>query len=265
MLFEVDDLTYRYDDGTPALEGVSLSVAPGGQVVILGSNGSGKSTLLRLLNGLLFASSGSVRFRGRELREASLEEADFRAEFRQSVGFVFQNAEAQLFNATVFEELAFGPRQMGLPESIVRDRAHDVLNFLGISHLADRPPFRMSGGEKRKVAIGSILSMNPDVLLFDEPFLGLDPRSQSWLVGTIQQLQAAGKTTIIATHTLDMVPRVATKMIVLSEEHRVVSTSSVAAGLADTEMLETANLREAAPREVAHPARQSGKVAEVEP
>ena len=244
MLFDVDHLAYRYADGTPALEGVTFEIEAGDRAVVLGSNGSGKSTLLRLLDGLLFASSGAVRFRGRELSEKSLADAEFRTEFRQSVGFVFQNADAQLFNATVFEELAFGPRQMGLAETMVTERVRDVLGFLGIGHLADRPPFRMSGGEKRKVAIASVLTMNPDVLLFDEPFLGLDPRSQAWLVSTIQQLQAAGKTTIIATHTLDTVPRVASKMLVLSEQHTVARVSSVEEGLRDYELLRRANLVE---------------------
>ena len=245
MLFELDHVAYHYSDGTPALEGVTATIKSGDQTVILGSNGSGKSTLLRLLNGLVFPTSGQVRFKGKVLSEKSLGQREFRTEFRQSVGFVFQNADAQLFNATVFEELAFGPRQMGLSEAEVTLRVNDVLNFLGMAHLADRPPFRMSGGEKRKVAIASVLSMNPDVLLFDEPFLGLDPRSQSWLIGTIRQLQVAGKTTIIATHTLDTIPRVATKMIVLSEEHTVASISSVEDGLRDTQMLRRANLVEA--------------------
>ena len=244
MLFEIDQLVYHYADGTPALEGVTIGIDSGDQTVIVGSNGSGKSTLLRLLNGLIFPTSGEVRFKGRELSEKSFHDPEFRTEFRQTVGFVFQNAEAQLFNATVFEELAFGPHQLGLIEAKVTERVNDVLDFLGIAHLADRPPFRMSGGEKRKVAIASVLSMNPDVLLFDEPFLGLDPRSQSWLVGTIQQLQAAGKTTIVATHTLDKIRSVASKMIVLSEDHTIASVSSVEDGLRNLEVLKRANLVE---------------------
>ncbi|HLK15714.1 MAG TPA: ABC transporter ATP-binding protein [Fimbriimonadaceae bacterium] len=242
MLFEAEGLGYRYDDGTPALEAVTFDVEAGDQLAVLGANGSGKSTLLRLLNGLLFPSAGVLRFRGRNLSEAAFKTAEFRTEFRQSVGFVFQNADAQLFNPTVFEELAFGPRQLGLPEAIVTQRVRDILDFIGIPHLADRPPFRLSGGEKRKVAISSVLSMNPDVLLFDEPFLGLDPRSQAWLVGTIRQLQEAGKTTIIATHTLDKLPLVAEKLILLSEEHTVEAVTIVETGLRDLAMLRRANL-----------------------
>jgi len=166
------------------------------------------------------------------------------------VGFIFQNADAQLFNATVFEEVAFGPRQLGLTESEVMSRVEDVLSFLGIQHLSDRAPFRLSGGEKRKVAIASVLSMNPDVLMFDEPFLGLDPRSQKWLVRTLQQLQAAGKTTIVATHTLDTVPQIATKALVLMEDHKSVSMGCAKEMLADLSLLSRANLIEDIPEAV---------------
>jgi cobalt/nickel transport system ATP-binding protein len=244
MLFEISDLVYRYGDGTAALEGASLSIPEGSRMAILGANGSGKSTLLRLLNGLIFPTSGSVRFRGREISEKALGEADFRQEFRRSVGFVFQNADAQLFNATVGEEIAFGPRQLGMTEQEVKERSDDVMGFLGIGYLADRPPFRISGGEKRKVAIASVLSMNPDVLMFDEPFLGLDPRSQAWLVRTLGQLQDAGKTTIVATHTLEAVPRIASTMMVLSENHKIVHSGPVTEGLENLQLLREANLIE---------------------
>lgn len=242
MLFEVEGVSYRYDDGTPALTNISFRVDSGEHVSVLGANGSGKSTLLRLLAGLVFADAGTVRFDGAVLSEATLADAAMRTEFRRRVGFVFQNADAQLFNATVAEELAFGPRQLGLAESEVESRVEDILGFLGIHHLAGRPPFRMSGGEKRKVAIASVLTMNPDVLLFDEPFLGLDPRSQAWFVGTVQRLQAAGKTTLIATHTLERIGDVADKTIVLSEQHEMLAATSVDAGLKDTALLTAANL-----------------------
>jgi len=244
MLFELREVEYRYADGTPALEKVSMTIESGDRLAVLGANGSGKSTMLRLLNGLLFPDSGSVRFRGEDLSEKALQNPDFRQRFRQSVGFVFQNADAQLFNATVLEEVAFGPRQLGLSESEVLSRTNDVLGFLGIRHLADRPPFRLSGGEKRKVAIASILSMNPDVLILDEPFLGLDPRSQSWLIRTLNQLHGAGKTTIIATHTLDTVHRVADTALVLSESHQPVAQGSVSEVLANQSLLRQANLVE---------------------
>ena len=244
MLFEASEIEYRYADGTQALLNVSISIDQGESVAILGANGSGKSTLLRILNGVLFPSSGAVLFRGEELSEKSLHRPEFRQQFRQSVGFVFQNADAQLFNATVFEEIAFGPRQLGISETEVDIRVKDMLSFLGIEHLSDRAPFRLSGGEKRKVAIASVLSMNPEVLILDEPFLGLDARSQSWLVRTLTQLHAAGKTTIVATHTLDLIPRIADKAFVLSESHQPIAQGPANQVLADRALLLAANLIE---------------------
>ena len=244
MLYELNNVGYRYPDGAPALEEIAFAIEPGESTALLGANGSGKSTLLRLLSGLHFPTEGEVRFQGRELSEKAFQDPAFSQTFRQSVGFVFQNAEAQLFNATVFDEVAFGPRQLGLDESIVLSRVQDTLAFLGIEHLADRPPFRLSGGEKRRVAIASVLSMNPQVLLFDEPFLGLDPRGQTWLVRTLQDLQKAGKTTLIATHTLDLVPRVAEKAVVLGEDHRLKAIGKVSEVMENVALLVEANLVE---------------------
>ncbi len=244
MLFNLSNVGYRYEDGTPALEDITFSVRSGESVAILGANGSGKSTLLRLLDGLHSPSEGSVTFEGHLLNEETLKDAGFRQRFRQAVGFVFQNADAQLFNATVAEEVAFGPRQLGLPESEVWSRTHETLSYLGIGHLSERPPFRLSGGEKRKVAIASVLSMNPQVLIFDEPFLGLDPRGQTWLVRTIRELQAAGKTTIIATHTMDMVPRIADVAVVLGENHRLLAVGSVSDTFTNQGLLVESNLIE---------------------
>ncbi len=244
MLFELDAVGYRYADATSALTGVTFSIPACSGVAILGANGSGKSTLLRVLSGLHFASEGSVRFKGEPLTEAASKQPEFRQRFRQSVGFVFQNADAQLFNATVYDEIAFGPLQLGYADSEVRRRVVETLAFLGINHLAERAPFRLSGGEKRKVAIASVLAMNPEVILFDEPFLGLDPRGQSWLVRTLWQLQDAGKTTIIATHTLDLVSRIANLAIVLNEEHRLLASGPVSDIFTNDALLIEANLIE---------------------
>lgn len=242
MLFELRDVAFHYEDGTPALNGIDASIAAGDRLVILGANGSGKSTLLRILAGLEFPTGGRIRWDGTELSEKSLRDASFRTDFRTRVGFVFQNADAQLFNATVQEEIEFGPRQMGLQEPEVRERATDIMRLLGIQHLAERPPFRLSGGEKRKVAMASVLSMNPDVILMDEPFLGLDPRSQSWLLKTLQILSASGKTTILATHTLDLVPQVSDRVWMLDETHHLIADAPSAQVLQDVGRLRRANL-----------------------
>ncbi len=242
MLFDLVNVSYAYPDGTPAVSNLSFSVNRGSRVAILGANGSGKSTLLRLLNGLYFADAGQVRFEYTPLSESTLGDATFQADFRQRVGFVFQDADAQLFNATGYDEIAFAPRQLGLDEAEVQLRVNDVAHFLGITHLLDRAPFRLSGGEKRKLAIASVLSMNPEVLLLDEPILGLDPRSQEWLIDTLGRLHKAGKTIIIATHNLPTLTRVADTGIVISDEHELLAQGPLTQILANQALLRRANL-----------------------
>ncbi len=242
MLYNLRNVSFTYPEGTIALDGISLGIMEGERIALLGSNGSGKSTLLRILNGLHFPTSGEVLFRNEPMSEKHLSAPDTQYRFRQSVGFVFQDADAQLFNASVWEEVAFAPRQLGLSEDRVERRVRDTLTFLGIEHLADRAPFRLSGGEKRKVAIASVLSMNPEVLLFDEPIAGLDPRMQSWLVRTLNQLQKIGRTTVVATHHLDSLPLIADRVLILSEEHRLVGSFTVAEALQSEQMLLDCNL-----------------------
>lgn len=235
--YECEEVHYIYPDGTVGLQGVSFQVQQGERVAILGTNGSGKSTLLRLLDGLTEPTQGEIRYRGTPLTEKNLSRPEFQRYFRQQVGFVFQDADAQLFNPTVWEEVAFAPRQLGLSPREVEQQVADTLNLLGISHLAERPPFRLSGGEKRKVAIACVLSANPDVLLLDEPTAGLDLRTQAWLVHTLRLLQEAGKTLLIATHNLSLLPEVADRAIVLSEEHTILTDCSIPQVLQDTDLL----------------------------
>jgi cobalt/nickel transport system ATP-binding protein len=242
MLFELDKVCFTYADGSQALHDISAEISHRGRYAILGANGSGKSTLLRILNGLDEPQSGTLSFDERHLTAKRLSQPDFHFEFRTRVGFVFQDADAQLFNPTVWEEVAFGPRQLGLSETDVSRRVLDTLSFLGIEHLAHRAPFRLSGGEKRKVAIASVLSMNPEVILFDEPVAGLDPRMQSWLVRTLNDLQRAGKTTIVSTHNLQILPLIAGKALILNEEHGLHGIYDVQDVLRDEQLLSDVNL-----------------------
>ncbi|HYQ81416.1 MAG TPA: ABC transporter ATP-binding protein, partial [Anaeromyxobacteraceae bacterium] len=159
--------------GRPALRGVSFAVQPGERVVVLGVNGCGKTTLLRLLDGLLFASRGRVSYGGEPLDERSLGEAAFRRRFRGEVALLFQNVDAMLFNPTVADEIAFGPRQLGLPE--VERRVARWAEVFGVTPFLERPPFELSGGEKKRVALASILAIDPRVLLLDEATANLDP------------------------------------------------------------------------------------------
>jgi cobalt/nickel transport system ATP-binding protein len=241
-LLVCEGLNYAYLERYPALLDVSLTVARGERVALLGANGSGKSTLLKVLDGLVFPDSGSYRAFGEPVTEETLEDEQMSEGFRSRVGFVFQNSDAQVFSPTVREEVAFGPLQLGMSRDEAAGRVEDVLVMLGIAELADRAPFQLSGGQKKKVAIATVLVMNPEVLLFDEPTAALDPRTRFWLVELVEQLGAAGKTIVHATHDLDLLPRIADRAVVFSEEHRIVLDAPAERVLADEDLLVEVNL-----------------------
>ena len=238
----VDDARYAYLGRFTALDGVSLSVARGEKVALLGANGCGQSTLLKLLDGLLFAESGAYSAFGEAVTEDRLEDEEFNAGFRSRIGFVFQNSDAQVFSATVREEIAFGPLNMGMPVGEAEQRVDDTLAMLDICALADRAPYQLSGGQKKRVAIASVLVMNPEVLLFDEPTAALDPRTRHWLLELIDELHRAGKTIVVATHDLEHLDRLADRCAVFSEEHRIVADGPTAEILAGNARLRSVNL-----------------------
>jgi cobalt/nickel transport system ATP-binding protein len=242
LVFDARDLQYAYLGRFPALEGVSLSIARGEKVALLGANGCGKSTLLKVLDGLLFADAGELRAFGELVTEDHLEDEQFSRGFRSRVGFIFQNSDAQVFSPTVREEIGFGPLNMGLDVAVVEHRVADTLAMLDIEALAERAPFQLSGGEKKRVAIASVLVMNPEVLLFDEPTAALDPRTQQWLIELIVELNAAGKTIVLATHDLDVLDVLADRCLVFSEDHRVAAEGPPEVVLADRDLLLATNL-----------------------
>jgi cobalt/nickel transport system ATP-binding protein len=235
-------LTYSYLDRFVALDGVDLTVHRGEKLALLGANGCGKSTLLKILDGLIFPSGGTFTAYGEPVTEDSLEDEQMNAGFRSRIGFVFQNSDAQVFSPTVREELSFGPLQLGLDRAEVVNRVEDVLELLQIRELADRAPFQLSGGQKKRVAIGTVLAMNPEVLLFDEPTAGLDPRTAEWLTGLIEDLAEAGKTIVLATHDLDSLERIADRCVVFSEAHRIVAEGTPAEVLGRRDLLLEVNL-----------------------
>jgi cobalt/nickel transport system ATP-binding protein len=241
-LLTLDDVHYRYLDRFVALDGVSLSIRRGEKVALLGANGCGKSTLLKILDGLLFPDCGTFHAFGTEVTEGALEDEQLCRGFRSRVGFVFQNSDAQVFSPTVREEIAFGPLNMGLDRDEVDRRIGDTLALLSIEGLADRAPYQLSGGQKKRVAIASVLVMNPEVLIFDEPTAALDPRTQEWLVELIVELNAAGKTIVVATHDLASLDALADRCLVFSEEHRLVAEGTPAEVLADRTLLRSVNL-----------------------
>lgn len=240
--FVLSGVRHEYQAGIVALEGIDLIIERGQQVAVVGANGSGKSTLLRLLDGLAFPTSGTVTAFGHPLTERAIEEPRFRREFRSRVGFVFQDADVQLFNPTVFDELAFGPLQLGLPEDGVRERVSKTAEALRISKLLDRAPYTLSGGEKKRVAIASVLTMQPDVLLMDEPTNALDPRSQVWLLEVLADRKVAGCTAVLATHDLSAAAEACDRMVVLSEDHSIVADGTPAEVLAQSDLLLEVNL-----------------------
>jgi cobalt/nickel transport system ATP-binding protein len=240
-IFEVEDARYDYNE-IPALEGVSFTVAAGEKIALLGANGSGKSTLLKMLDGLLFPTAGSIKAFDVELSQESLRDEGFSRAFRRRVGFVFQNADVQLFSPTVRDEVAFGPLHLGLAEEEITRRVDDTIHILGLEHLQERAPYNLSGGEKKRVALASVLAINPDVLLFDEPTAGLDPKTSSFLVGLMGSLNEAGKTIITTTQDLSIVGAVADRVLILGEDHRLVGEGSPATVLEDRELLLKANL-----------------------
>ena len=211
MIFEARNVSYRYAEAT-ALDGVSFEIERGQRVSVLGANGSGKSTLLRLLDGLCFACGGAVCFDGRELTEEALGDEAFAEKFRRTVAFVFQNPDVQLFNPTVFDEIAFGPLQLGIEG--IEEKVKEMLERFGIAHLKDRAPHRLSGGEKKRVALASALVLDPEVLILDEPTAALDPESQSVMIDFL--LDCRGKKTVItATHSLEIAGEIAEVCMVL--------------------------------------------------
>ncbi len=207
-IVEVQDLTHTYTDGTAAVSGISFRIHHGESVAVVGANGAGKSTLLLHLNGYLTPQKGTVRIGDFPLTKETLRD------IRRTVGMIFQDPDDQLFMPTVAEDVAFGPLNLGLPPDEVELRVQQALERVGIGHLRDRPPYKLSGGEKRSVSIATVLAMSPDILVMDEPTANLDPRARRML---IELLAGFHHTKIIATHDLDMVLDLCPRTIVLKE------------------------------------------------
>ena len=241
MMIELQNVSFFYDE-ICALKNVSLNIGRGESVALMGSNGCGKSTLLRLINGIVFPQKGDYRFDGAAVSPRYLCDPRSAKLFHSRIGFVFQNAEVQLFCSTVYDEIAFGPRQMGLEEHEVETRVADCLSLLGIENLARRQPYHLSGGEKKKTAIASVLSLNPDVLTLDEPLNGLDPRMQRWFVELIVKLNQSGKTVITSTHNLELVHELARRAVLFDESHGIAADMPVEALLEDAALLRRVNL-----------------------
>lgn len=226
-IVEVKDLRHVYADGTVALNSISFRINHGESVGVIGANGAGKSTLLQHLNGSLDATSGSIHIGHTPLTKGSL------ADIRRIVGMVFQNPDDQLFMPSVFDDVAFGPLNLGFGPQAAEKRVMEVLEQVGAAHLRDRPPYHLSGGEKKRVAIASVLAMSPDILVMDEPTNGLDPFARRQL---IKLLADFSHTKIFTSHDLDMVLELCERVIIL-DRGNVKADGPAAAIFADEDLL----------------------------
>jgi cobalt/nickel transport system ATP-binding protein len=242
LAFSLQNITYAYANGMPVLQDMTLDFPVGSRTVILGANGTGKSTLLYIMDGLVFPSLGTMQAFGRPLSEVALEDRAFATHFRKKVALVFSNPDVQLFSATVWDEIAFGPLQLGVTPAEIRNIVETQLESLRITELRDRAPHTLSDGQKKKVAIASSLAMDPEVLLMDEPTNGLDPRTQVWLIELLHDLHNTGKTIIAATHDLSIAGDIAERAVVLAENHTVAADGAFSDIMTNDELLLRVNL-----------------------
>lgn len=240
-MIEMKGINFSYD-GVKALRDINFKVAEGESVALMGPNGCGKSTLLKLLNGLIFSDSGTYKFDGDLITKKALKNATFSKKFHKRIGFVFQNTESQLFCPTVYDEIAFGPRQMGLDEKEVGQRTLDCMKLLEIEGFGERRPYQLSGGEKRKVAIAAVLALNPEVLALDEPMNELDPRTRRWLADFLISLNKSGKTLILSSHNLDLVQEMTSRAVLFGQNRTIAADMPVSQLMENVELLKKVNL-----------------------
>ena len=217
----IKNLDLYYGD-FKALKNVNLEIEANKITAFIGPSGCGKSTLIKILNGIIFPMEGSYTYENHEITEKALKDSRFAKWFHQQMGYVFQNADTQLFCGSVEEEIAFGPTQMGLSENEIRQRTEDCLKLFGIEKLRERPPYHLSGGEKRKVSLACILSMNPEVLILDEPLAGLDENTQKMLIDFLKKFHVSGKTLIIITHNNQLAKELGTRFIRMNDKHEII-------------------------------------------
>ena len=231
-IIEFKDVFFRYPDGTEALRGIHFRITHGESVGIVGANGSGKSTLIQQLNGCLLPSSGTVTIGDLPLTRKT------RQEIRRKVGIIFQNPDDQLFMPTVFDDVAFGPLNLGMDEACVRERVHRALGMVHGLDLRDKPPHHLSGGQKSSVAIASVIAMEPDILALDEPAANLDPKSRRSLIAFLKTFTHSK---MIASHDLDLILDICERCIVIGDG-RVVADGPSAEILSNRTLLEENNL-----------------------
>ncbi len=235
-MIKVENLFFKYEN-KEVLKDISFSIKKGEKVVLLGINGSGKSTLLKILNGLIFPQKGKYFYKNTQITPKQLKDKNFVRQFRKEVVLLFQNPDSMLFNPTVYDEIAFGLRQLGLDN--IDEKVKYWANKLGVYKYLERPPFELSGGEKQKVCLASLLALEPEVLLLDEPTANLDPRSIGWLVDFLYELDI---TVITTTHNLSLSLELGERGLVLSENHQLIYDGNLEDFVKDIDRLKEANL-----------------------
>jgi cobalt/nickel transport system ATP-binding protein len=241
-VFSLKNVGYSYPGNIVAIKDLMLDINKGERAAIIGANGTGKSTLLTLLDALIFPNAGSITAFGGEITERAMRDAQTQRDFRKRVGFVFQNPDVQLFCPTVREDIVFGPLQLGVDHDEIRERLDAIAEKIRISHLLDRSPHQLSIGEKKKAAIASVLIMEPEVLLLDEPTAGLDPQTMRDIIETLDQAHKAGKTVVFATHDLHIVEEIADVVHVFGNYRSIVRSGTAEEVLSDNAFLQVNNL-----------------------
>lgn len=220
-MIELKNITYKYYDGTLALDNINLKLTAGECYCLTGPNGSGKSTLFRILNGLSFPTKGKYIFDGTEITEKYLHNKKNAVAFHSRIGYLFQNSETQLFTRSVEDEIAFGLYQLELPEDEVHKRTEHFLEALSLSDMRHRAPFNLSGGEKKRCALAAVLAMEPDVLILDEPLNGLDEDGEKFVLECIRDLKSPDRLIIVASHNSQFVEEISDETIRLGKDHHI--------------------------------------------
>ncbi len=241
-LFTLTDVSYSYPGNITALNSLSLAIGRGEKAAVIGANGTGKSTLLAILDALIFPDSGTVHAFGKNLTECTMNDAEFQRFFRSKVGFVFQNPDVQLFCLTVKEDILFGPLQLGVPKQEIQRRFDKVVEIMRLGHLLERSPHQLSIGEKKKASIASVLVIEPEILLLDEPTAGLDPQTARDIIEILYQAHKLGKTVVMATHDLHIVEEIADVVYVLGDNRSIIRSGKPENILADQIFLQNNNL-----------------------
>ena len=237
IIFKLEDVEYMYPQGIKGIKNATFQVKQSDTIAVLGPNGSGKSTLLKILDGLYEPCRGRFYAFGEKISANKLKDRNFNRFFRKNVGMLFQDVEAQLFSPTVYDEVAFSPRQLGLNEDEIKKRVSDIAALLGIEKIMDRYPHSLSTGEKRKVAIAAVFSFDPQVYLLDEPTANIDPKTEGVLIDLILASKQKGRTVIVATQDLLLADHFAERVILIDDTRQVVAFEDKKKAFSDTKLL----------------------------